>query len=962
MKYQIHKFGSFAGLLLTIVFLFTNQSFAQTPEGVFAKDRDVVEVDLLQVDGLSLRMNLYDAFRVDQHFEVGEITDGKFLVRLKNHDDEILLASCESVYNTVYQADESRDKFASGLLMEGWMQKYGDGLMNQIMGRETINDSCRRSLPFCTTNIYTFPAGVNSGNAEAGNAYGCLNSQPNPAWYHMKILTPGQITIKMQSFPLEDIDYIVWGPFTDPVMPCSGGLTASKIVSCSYSPNSIEFANIPNGQTGQYYILLITNFSNDPCEITFSKTGGPGETDCTILPPPISSNSPVCYGSDLHLYAETYPNATYSWTGPNGFTSSLQNPTIPEPDFSYAGTYSLEITVDNITSDPIQLVVVIAALSSPDFDVADVCYGNPNEFFDQSTVNPPEYEITSRLWDFGDGSNANTVNPQHTYSTPGTYDVTLTTYTGLQHCAQSVTKQVVISEYPYVNAGENQEIANGWTTTLEGEANGGSEDLTIQWEPQNLVVDPNSAVTATVSLTQTTLFTLTVTDNVSGCTETDEVIVNVTGGALFVQTIANPDVICLGESVQLTALPSGGAGDYTITWSSNPAGFNSNISDPVVEPTQTTTYTVQIFDGQITASSAVTVTVKPMPAAYAGSDMSINVGTAVNLDGSGSGGSGSYSYSWSPADSLNDPQSDPFLPNPLTKLLNVPTTYHLTIHDANGCSSESDAVTVFTGGDYLAVYAQTDDEVICFGQQTQLSATALGGSGSYSYSWTTDNNSWSSNQANPFVSPASTTIYTVVANDGFKNVTDQITVVVNPLPVVDIKPATIDWYAPDTINMCVRDSVWLDAGANMEYIWSNGDDSRKIRVTTNGNWIDFQTWTVEVTNPVTACVNYDTLTIFFDFNACNIGLNELEDVSSSLKIAPNPAVESVRVKSTQLHGGGVLYLFTSGGKLVYEIKMPNNSKTGLNYQLDLNHLESGAYMIFYRSDKKYAAKQLIITK
>lgn len=962
MRFQINSFGSFSGLVLFFTIFINTLVFAQPASEVFVQKGQAVEADMLQISSLSLRMSVYDAMMTDKLIRLQEAENGSFSVSWKSDTQLDLMIYLQNQYEKLHQADLQRDKDASGELMQSLSQVYGEQLMNRVMGRETVNDSCRRSLPFCTTNIYTFPAGVNTGSAEAGNAYGCLSTQPNPAWYHMKILTPGQITIKMQSAPLEDIDYIVWGPFTDPVMPCSGGLTASKIVSCSYSGNAIEYANIPNGLTGQYYILLITNYSNSPCEITFSKTGGAGETDCTILPPPISSNSPVCFGDDLNLFAETYPSATYSWTGPNGFASNLQNPSIPSPDFSYAGTYSLEITVDNITSDPIQLEVIIAALSSPDFDFTDVCYGNPNEFFDQSSVNPPDYEVTSRLWNFGDGSNANVVNPQHTYSEPGTYDVTLTTYTGLQYCSRSVTKQVTVSEYPYVNAGEDQEIANGWTTTLEGETNGGSGDLTIQWEPQEKVVNPSSATTATVSLTQTTLFTLTVTDNVSGCIETDQVVVNVTGGALFVQTLATPDVICLGEAVQLNALPGGGAGDYTITWTSNPAGFNSNIPDPVVEPTQTTTYSVQVFDGQITASSAVTVTVKPMPVSHAGPDKSINVGTAVNLDGSGSGGSGSYTYSWTPADSLNDPQVDRFLPNPLTKLLNVPTTYHLTVHDANGCVSPTDAVTVFTGGDYLAVFAQTEDEVICFGTETQLSATALGGSGEYTYNWAADNSSWTSTEATPTVSPSSTTLYTVVANDGFKNVTDQVAVTVNPLPVVDIKPANIDWYATDTINLCVRDSVWLDAGANMEYSWSNGDDDRKIRVTTNGNWIDFQTWSVEVTNPVTGCVNFDTLTIFFDFNACNIGLSELDDVSQSLLISPNPAAESVRIKSAELKEGGNLYLLTLDGKLVREVKMPKNPKNGLNYQLDLHQVESGSYMLLFRSAKKMASKQLLIVK
>ncbi|RYE17167.1 MAG: LamG domain-containing protein, partial [Sphingobacteriales bacterium] len=55
------------------------------------------------------------------------------------------------------------------------------------------------------------------------------------------------------------------------------------------------------------------------------------------------NNGPVCAGSSLMLTATTIPGATYAWTGPNGFVSSLQNPSI---SFSAAaaGTYMVQVT------------------------------------------------------------------------------------------------------------------------------------------------------------------------------------------------------------------------------------------------------------------------------------------------------------------------------------------------------------------------------------------------------------------------------------------------------------------------------------------------------------------------------------------------------------------------------------------------------------------------------------------
>ena len=67
---------------------------------------------------------------------------------------------------------------------------------------------CVDSEPFCTSDQYVFPAGVDAGNAEPGPYYDCLGGQPNPAWYHMKIGVPGDIDIFIYSTPLRDIDFI----------------------------------------------------------------------------------------------------------------------------------------------------------------------------------------------------------------------------------------------------------------------------------------------------------------------------------------------------------------------------------------------------------------------------------------------------------------------------------------------------------------------------------------------------------------------------------------------------------------------------------------------------------------------------------------------------------------------------------------------------------------------------------
>jgi gliding motility-associated-like protein/uncharacterized repeat protein (TIGR01451 family) len=73
----------------------------------------------------------------------------------------------------------------------------------------------------------------------------------------------------------------------------------------------------------------------------------------TVNPSPTAnagSNSPVCTNDTIFLTAQTVVGATYSWTGPNGFTSALQNPVILLSTAADAGTYSLVVTNNGCNS------------------------------------------------------------------------------------------------------------------------------------------------------------------------------------------------------------------------------------------------------------------------------------------------------------------------------------------------------------------------------------------------------------------------------------------------------------------------------------------------------------------------------------------------------------------------------------------------------------------------------------
>jgi len=146
-------------------------------------------------------------------------------------------------------------------------------------------DFCQTADPFCTGTSYTFPANTNTA-APDGLAYGCLLTQANPVWYYLEVATSGNIDITMTNSNNRDIDFIMWGPFTSVSDGCDPGvLNSSTIEDCSYSVASTEVANITGAIAGETYILLITNFSNQATDISFSQTGGLGATDCGIILP-----------------------------------------------------------------------------------------------------------------------------------------------------------------------------------------------------------------------------------------------------------------------------------------------------------------------------------------------------------------------------------------------------------------------------------------------------------------------------------------------------------------------------------------------------------------------------------------------------------------------------------------------------------------------------------------------------
>ena len=187
-------------------------------------------------------------------------------------------------------------------------------------------DTCPAMQPICTSASNTFAAAVGT-TSDSGPNYGCLFAQPNPAWYYLEIDQPGQIDILMSMADAagtgKDLDFAMWGPFDSlsaSQSACSAGLGAP--ISCSVSSLHTETAVVPStATTGQFYVLLMSNYANVPAQITLAKSGGPGTTDCSAAdavanarsPSAVPSVSPTAASSTLPTASGTAaPSAVHS--------------------------------------------------------------------------------------------------------------------------------------------------------------------------------------------------------------------------------------------------------------------------------------------------------------------------------------------------------------------------------------------------------------------------------------------------------------------------------------------------------------------------------------------------------------------------------------------------------------------------------------------------------------------------
>src|SRR5439155_21556669 len=154
-----------------------------------------------------------------------------------------------------------------------------------------------------------------------------------------------------------------------------------------------------------------------------------GSVDVTVNPIPATpspgSNSAICEGNAINLSTALVSGATYNWTGPNGFTSFAQNPTIAATTTAEGGTYSVTVTENGCTSAAGTTTVVVNTIPATPTASNDgpLCVG--------STLNlsTPVVAGATYSWTGPNRFTSSSQNPSIanvTTAAAGTYSVTIT--------------------------------------------------------------------------------------------------------------------------------------------------------------------------------------------------------------------------------------------------------------------------------------------------------------------------------------------------------------------------------------------------------------------------------------------------------------------------------------------------------------------------------------------------------
>jgi len=281
------------------------------------------------------------------------------------------------------------------------------------------------------------------------------------------------------------------------------------IPAATTKQTTINFLNRP---IGTYQYRLITAINGNIDKVFCRAVSDP--ITVTVNPLPIAKAEdfgPFCTGSTIQLYASG--GTSYSWTGPNGYISTAQSPTIINAAKIMEGEYIVTVTANGCTSTASTHVLVRDPIAiTTNIQTAAICEGKSIQL---AASGGTEY-----LWQPANGlSDPKSATPLASPTETTIYTVKVMNGA----CFETAQITINVNKNAIADAGTDQKIVDGQKITLSGKVSG---DVTYLWTPADYLDDPtklNPVATPPRNIT----YTLHATSNLGCSSSSDDVTITV---------------------------------------------------------------------------------------------------------------------------------------------------------------------------------------------------------------------------------------------------------------------------------------------------------------------------------------------------------------------------------------------------------------------------------------------------
>lgn len=440
--------------------------------------------------------------------------------------------------------------------------------------------------------------------------------------------------------------------------------TTEPVVYHSYADagNYIPSVSLKGTTSCEYFIKGIDTIRIDKIEAGY-----------TILQQKTCGNTQVTFRDTSHVFAG---KRVVKWDFGDG--SIAIGGTVVH-DFKSTGDYVVEMIVESNSgcADTVRNTINFHVNNKPVISLeadASACANLPVVF--SGNVQSPD-SLSMLQWDISNGAKATGARFNYVFANPGTYQIRFIAGT-VYGCYDTAYHTIVVKPSPVVKAGPDVTICKGNSVQLNA-----SGAIQYQWSPLqwlSCTTCANPVVAPEIS----TPYVVAGFNNV-GCPDYDTV--NVTVIQPFRLGTSGNDSICIGQSASLMV-----SGAATYKWTPSTSLSSTTISNPIANPSVTTTYRVIGYDGHncFNDTAFLVVAVGQYPTIELGPDQIFSTGTLLPLNSVVTNGP-VRKWTWSPAADLDC--AGCAIP---VAHIKKDITYTVEIKSAYGCSaSDSIHIKVF---------------------------------------------------------------------------------------------------------------------------------------------------------------------------------------------------------------------------------------------------------------------------